>query len=129
MKKLHLALFAALTLGLSSVAYADHHCKKHCDEKHCDYKKHGMMDADANKDGVVSYEEFTKAHQARADKMFNAMDTNKDGKIDAAERKAMHGHGKMQGKAENKGHDPEHCNMEAKKLYDKGDKEDKGSDK
>lgn len=80
------------------------------------------MDADANKDGMVSREEFTKAHQVRADEMFSAMDANKDGKIDAAERKAMHGHGKMQGKAESKGHDPEHCNMEAKKLYNKGDK-------
>jgi hypothetical protein len=57
------------------------------------------------------------------------MDGNNDGKVDAAERKAIHGHGKMTGKAESKAHDPEHCTMEAKKLYNKSDKEDKGSDK
>jgi hypothetical protein len=129
MKKLHLALLAVLALGVSSVAYADHHCKKHCDEKHCDYKKHGMMDADANKDGVISRDEFMAAHKARAEEMFSAMDGNNDGKVDATERKAIHGHGKMTPKAESKGHDPEHCTMEAKKLYNKSDKEDKGSDK
>jgi len=124
MKRLHLALLAALALGVSGVAYADHHCKKHCDEKHCDYKKHGMLDADANKDGAVSRDEFLAAHKARAEEMFSAMDGNNDGKIDAAERKAMHGHGK----ADKKGHDGEHCNMPAKKLYDKGDKAEKNHD-
>ncbi len=122
MNALHLALLAALTLGVSSVAYADHHCKKHCDEKHCDYKKHGMLDADANKDGVISRDEFMAAHKARAEEMFSAIDSNNDGKVDAAERKAIHGHGKMTGKADSKGHDPEHCTMQAKKLYEKGEK-------
>lgn len=122
MKKLHLALLAALTLGLSGVAYADHHCKKNCDDKHCDHKKHHLLEADTNKDGVISREEFNSAHQARADKMFNALDSNKDGKVNATERKAMHG----EAKAKAKEHDPEHCKMGSAKLYDKADKEDKG---
>ncbi len=113
MKKLPLALFSALALGLSGLAYADHYCDQACNDKHCDYKKHGMADADANKDGVISREEFSTAHQARANKMFDAMDANKDGQIDADERKA-------------KGHGKDRCKMKSPKLYDK---EDKGGDK
>jgi uncharacterized low-complexity protein len=44
---------------------------------------------DANKDGKVSKEEFTKGHEA----MFDTMDTNKDGFLDQAEMGKM-----MQGK-------------------------------
>ena len=57
MKKLSLALFAALALGLSGLAYADHYCDQACNGKHCDYKKHGMADADANKDGQIDADE------------------------------------------------------------------------
>lgn len=40
---------------------------------------------DANKDGKVSKEEFTKGHEA----MFNKMDANKDGVLDKAEMGKM----------------------------------------
>lgn len=80
-------IVAALMLGMSSVANADHH---DADGKHCYHKKHMMQDIDANKDGAISRDEFMAGHQARADKMFAKMDANNDGTIDATERKAMH---------------------------------------
>ncbi len=52
--------------------------------------------ADTDKDGKVSKEEFLTQHS----KMFDAADANKDGSLDADERKAMHkmmGEGKCGG--------------------------------
>lgn len=46
----------------------------------------GMMAADSNKDGKVSAAE----HAAMAQQRFNAMDKNKDGFVDAAEMQAGH---------------------------------------
>jgi len=87
-----------LTLGLSQMAYADHHESGNKPGEH-----HGMEWADANKDGAVSHDEFTAAHKERSEKMFEKMDANKDGKIDEAERKAgkakMGEHCKMKGDA------------------------------
>ena len=86
----------ALVFGLAQLAYADHHeaCGKHC-------QHHGLQDADANKDGIVSHDEFTEAHKARSEKMFENLDANKDGKLDEAERKTgktkMGEHCKMKG--------------------------------
>ena len=45
----------------------------------------GMSMADANKDGKISKEEFTKHHDA----MFTQMDANKDGSIDKDEMGKM----------------------------------------
>jgi hypothetical protein len=84
MKFIQITTLAALVLGLSQLAYANH---DGVDGKHCEHK--GMMDADANKDGAVSRDEFMSQHQKMADKMFVKMDANKDGKIDQAERDAM----------------------------------------
>lgn len=85
MKIVQIVAMTALALGLSQMAYADHHGT---DGMHCKHK--GMMqDADVNKDGAVSRDEFMSAHQARADKMFAKLDANKDGKVDQAERDAM----------------------------------------
>jgi len=44
--------------------------------------------ADADKDGTISRDEFTEAHKARSDKMFEKLDANHDGKIDKSEREA-----------------------------------------
>jgi hypothetical protein len=87
MKILHIVATVALALGLTQLAYANHH--EGADGKSCEHKKHGMMDSDTNKDGAISKDEFMSGHQARADKMFAKMDANKDDKIDQAERDAM----------------------------------------
>jgi hypothetical protein len=86
MKIKHLVAVTALALGLTQLAYANHDGS---DDKHCDRKHHGMQDADTNKDGAISKDEFMAQHQKMADKMFGKMDANKDGKIDQAERDAM----------------------------------------
>jgi hypothetical protein len=87
MKILQLVAVMTLALGLTTqIAYANHDGK---DGKHCD-RKHAMEDADSNKDGAVSHDEFNAQHQKMADEMFTKMDANKDGKIDQAERDAMH---------------------------------------
>ncbi len=86
MKISHMVLVAALALGLTQVVYAKHDGK---DGAHCSHKKHGMQDSDANKDGVISRDEFMTQHQAHADKMFAKLDANKDGKVDQAEHDAM----------------------------------------
>ena len=82
MKTTHLLLTSTLLLGLANVAYANHHMGE-AGANHCDH-------ADMNKSGTISREEFMTKHQERAEKMFNKLDTNKDGKIDANERKAGH---------------------------------------
>lgn len=87
MKTLQILAISSLLLGLSQTASANHHEMNH---DHPGDKMHSWQDADANKDGVVSKDEFMAKHQARAEKMFSKMDENKDGKIDDAERKAMH---------------------------------------
>ena len=86
MKTLQILAISSLLLGLSQTANADHHEMNH---DHAGKHAHSWLDADANKDGVVSKDEFMAKHQQRAEKMFTKMDANKDGKIDDAERKAM----------------------------------------
>lgn len=85
MKTLQILTIASLLLGLVQTASAE-----------CEHAKHGKgayghswEDADKNKDGVISREEFLSSHQARAEEMFAKLDTNKDGKVDAAEQKAI----------------------------------------
>jgi hypothetical protein len=93
MKISHVLIALTFTFGVAQFAYADHdesagdhHCKQDCHH-------HGLEWADANKDGVVSRDEFREGHKARSEKMFEKLDVNKDGKIDEAERKT--GKGKM----------------------------------
>lgn len=85
MKFTLLLTISALVFGLAQTAFADHHDDKH---GHDGYQ-HSWQDADANKDGVISKDEFMKKHQERAEKMFSKLDENKDGKVDQAERDAM----------------------------------------
>ncbi|PKO47650.1 MAG: calcium-binding domain-containing protein [Betaproteobacteria bacterium HGW-Betaproteobacteria-22] len=97
MKISNVLMALTVVFGISQLAYADHHgedCKHHA-------KQQGLAWADANQDGVVSKDEFTEAHKARSEKMFEKLDANKDGKIDEAERNAakakMGEHCKMKG--------------------------------
>ena len=86
MKVSQIVTIAALTLGLTQLAYAKH---DGTDGKHCAHKRHSMQDSDTNKDGAISRDEFMSARQARAEEHFAKMDANKDGKIEQAERDAM----------------------------------------
>jgi hypothetical protein len=76
----------ALMLGLSQLAFANHHdgedggCKKMMQEKS------GMLDMDLNKDGAVSHDEYTAASLERAEKTFEHIDANNDGKLDDEEQ-------------------------------------------
>lgn len=86
MKILRILAIFSLLLGLAQTANAAHDMNHDADAAH----PHSWQDADTNKDGVISKEEFMAKHQERAEKMFSRLDTNKDGKVDEAERKAMH---------------------------------------
>ena len=55
-----------------------------------DRMREAFEQADTNKDGKISYEEFRIAHEKRGEEMFKKMDANGDGFIDAAERKDFH---------------------------------------
>ena len=83
MKVNKIALLAA-TLGIlvSAQVYADDTMPKHPHMGPC------MMDADTNKDGKISHDEFMAASQKRSEEMFKRMDTNGDGVIDQTERQA-----------------------------------------
>jgi Ca2+-binding EF-hand superfamily protein len=80
MKKIVLLglLSSMLAFGALS-AYADHNGKE--SEVH-------EMEADANKDGKVSYDEFKAAREKNMEEHFKRRDTNGDGFIDANERAA-----------------------------------------
>ncbi len=83
MKTSQILTMLTLTLGLAQLAHAEHEAM---DDQHG--HMHGMLDADVNKDGAISREEFSEAHKIRSLKMFDKMDANHDGKLDQAERKA-----------------------------------------
>ncbi|MDP3743309.1 MAG: EF-hand domain-containing protein [Methylotenera sp.] len=102
MKIIQIAAMVALALGFSQMTYADHHG---ADGKHCAHK-YGMQHTDADKDGMISRDEFSEAHQKMADEMFTKLDTNNDGNIDQAEQKARK---EMMGK---------HCKMQDHKMED-----------
>lgn len=97
MKILQVLTMLSLVLGLAQMANAaDTASMKKMQAEH------GMQNADANKDGVISREEFMGAHKMRVEKMFDKMDANHDGKIDQAEHQA--GKDKMMGRCEMKDH-------------------------
>ncbi len=81
MKKSIWVLLLSSVLMFGTVnSFAKHH-KGGESEKH-------EMEADANKDGKVSFEEFKAARVKRMEEHFNRRDANGDGFIDAEERKA-----------------------------------------
>jgi Ca2+-binding EF-hand superfamily protein len=82
MKYLLSAVYVLTALSFSN-AYAHDASKED--------RMHGAFEqADTNKDGKISYEEFRIAHEKRAEEMFKKIDTNGDGFIDEAERKSFH---------------------------------------
>lgn len=93
-----------------------------CGEGKCGGAKGGDMEcpADADKDGMVTKEEFVAHHE----KMFEEADTNKDGSLDADERKALHSKN-MEGKCGGDKATKEGKCGEGKCGGDKGTKEGK----
>ena len=86
MKTLQILTIAALLSGLAQAANAAQNSTS--DDKGMMHH-HTWQDADANKDGVITHDEFMSAHQTRSEEMFTKLDTNKDGKVDETEQKAM----------------------------------------
>jgi Ca2+-binding EF-hand superfamily protein len=86
MKSLKLIVISSAMLGLAQFAYADHHEHGH------DTADHGQIwqTADTNNDGAVSRDEFMAMQKMHAEKKFSKLDANNDGKVDDAERNAMH---------------------------------------
>lgn len=48
-----------------------------------------MENLDGDKNGAVSFEEFSKKQMEKMKSVFNSIDTNKDGKIDVSEWKEL----------------------------------------
>lgn len=76
-------LLATILIFTSNMAAADHHegCKN---MKNMDFS---MKSMDADKDGMISKDEYAAANQAGADEKFKHIDANNDGKLDAKEQK------------------------------------------
>jgi Ca2+-binding EF-hand superfamily protein len=72
-------------LGMLGVTTAYAH-----DDQNHERAKEAFEQADTNKDGKISYEEFRIAHEKRLEAIFKKMDTDGDGFIDEAERKDFH---------------------------------------
>lgn len=75
-----------LTLGLSQLAFANHHDGENGNCKKMVQEKQSMQDMDINKDGIVSRDEFTAASKERTEKTFAHIDANSDGKLDNEEQ-------------------------------------------
>lgn len=83
MKKPLIVTFVSALLVFGAMStYANHHEGAHHESEPQE------MDADANKDGKVSYDEFKAAREKHMEEHFKRRDTNSDGFIDEAERKA-----------------------------------------
>ncbi len=81
-KSILMSLLLASFTFLAAPAYSDHHeGENHETEKH-------EMEADANKDGKISFDEFKAAREKHMEEHFKRRDTNNDGFIDEAEKSA-----------------------------------------
>jgi len=93
-KSLGVFILSGLLTFTASTVMADHHGDSHHETEPRE------MEADTNKDGKVSFEEFKAAREKHMQEHFKRRDTNQDGFIDEAERKAAreqwkgHRHGK-----------------------------------
>lgn len=78
-KHIGMALGIALLLALQGVAWAGHEGADGGEHKNM------MEQADADRDGKVSHDEFKAAHEKRTEQMFKKRDANGDGFIDKDE--------------------------------------------
>lgn len=80
------ALLLSATIFSAGSVLANHHEAGEAEGKNEQYKS----SADANKDGMLSYDEYKLHNENRTKKKFDRMDTNKDGTLDEAELKVVH---------------------------------------
>ena len=90
MKKTALLCVIACSLGLSQMAFANHHEEgKAKDGAKCEGMAHGnfsISGLDANKDGAISQAEYSDGDKTNNEKTFKHIDANRDGKLDQAEQ-------------------------------------------
>lgn len=93
MKKLELWLIALLLINGLSIAHANHHDNG---EATHDKKCEGMIKddfsisyLDANKDGVITKQEYLDGDANNQEKTFKHIDANNDGQLDLAEQQEI----------------------------------------
>lgn len=85
MKNTLITFAVATGIALSAVSvYANHHEGQKHDATKWEVK------ADTNQDGKISFDEYKAVRDQHMQDMFKRKDTNNDGFIDEAERKAAH---------------------------------------
>lgn len=93
MKNAALVVMALTVFGGSQLVFANHH--EAGDAKHghnCEGMAHGdfsISGLDANKDGVITKEEYMAGDARNTEKLFKHMDANSDGKLDLNEQKEI----------------------------------------
>ena len=91
MNKNLILLISLCFIGLSPLAYANHHeAGASGDEKKCEGMSHGTFsksNLDTNKDGNISKEEYLSGDKLNSEKIFKHVDANNDGQLDSAEQK------------------------------------------
>jgi hypothetical protein len=90
MKKIMVLLAASLSLSVSLSVLANHHEEGQATggEK-CEGMSHGnfsISGLDANKDDVITLNEYLAGDQSNTEKVFKHIDANSDGKLDKAEQ-------------------------------------------
>lgn len=90
MKKTTLLFVITCAVGISQLAYANHHEEgKSMDSGKCEGMSHGSFSIsglDANKDGDISKAEYLDGDQSNSEKVFKHIDANSDGKLDQSEQ-------------------------------------------
>lgn len=93
MKKYSLWIAVLLLMNGFSIAYANHH--EDGDAAH-EKKCEGMMNGDfsisyldADKDGVITKQEYLTGDANNSEKTFEHIDANQDGQLDLAEQKQV----------------------------------------
>jgi Ca2+-binding EF-hand superfamily protein len=84
---MHIKYLVSAAALLSSVSFTQAYAH---DMPPPDKMQEAMQQADTNKDGKISYDEFKVEHEKRGQERFKKMDANSDGFIDESEKKAFH---------------------------------------